>query len=66
MKFLRTLLIAILAVGGIATILWFTSPYFRAWMKHPVAMYDCTKDLPSEICVGIVQLAELAKAGKRK
>lgn len=68
MKTLNQVAWAILAIVALGMVLWFTSPYFRAWMKYPVGMYRCTvtKKLPAEMCVWATQLGELARAGKGK
>ena len=59
LKGLGKLGLAIFLVAALAVSLWFSSPYFRAWVKQPMAMYHCTvkRDLPGEWCMGLVLVA---------
>jgi hypothetical protein len=62
-KFLVKLIAAVLLVAGIAVILYFTSPYCRAWMRAPSVMYHCTvtRDMPGEWCASLATLNSLQK-----
>ena len=59
MRKLGKLGLAIFLVAAIFAVLWFSSPYFRAWARHPVGMYKCEVEhgLPGEWCMGLVLVA---------
>lgn len=65
-KKLSKLGLAAFLVAAIFATLWFTSAYFRAWIKYPAHMYRCDVEMgwPAEACVGMAAFRSMVKGGQ--
>ncbi|MDF1561769.1 MAG: hypothetical protein P1V51_01925 [Deltaproteobacteria bacterium] len=66
MKKAALILVALIGLAG--GILYFTSDYFRAWVRRPAYMYDCKvkQGLPDSVCMAGGALKDFFGAQKKQ